>query len=160
MHEFEVEIIQHFVHEYLESDGLFILRVLSSNTSDFVCTELIQELWKYYRKQRKFNRSDEEDEDVYGEESVENSNSEAEAGGTRAPEEDEEADEDEDSLEPAAGQQHRKRAPTFKSSEKARQNVLKNSSNDLPLYDLPLKKGSAGRMSLPKKVTSSHGEAV
>jgi len=56
MHEFEVEIIQHFVHEYLESDGLFILRVLSSNTSDFVCTELIQELWKYYRKQRKFNR--------------------------------------------------------------------------------------------------------
>lgn len=56
MHEFEIEIIQHFVHEYLESDGLFILRVLSSNTSDFVCTELIQELWKYYRKQRKFNR--------------------------------------------------------------------------------------------------------
>jgi hypothetical protein len=65
MHEFEKEIIEHFVHEYLESDGLFILRVLSSNTSDFVCTELIQELWKYYRKQRKFNRSsgDEENED-------------------------------------------------------------------------------------------------
>lgn len=64
MHAFEKDLIRHFVHDYLESDGLFILRVLSSNTSDFVCTELIQELWKYYRKQRKFNRtSDEEDED-------------------------------------------------------------------------------------------------
>ncbi len=63
-HEFEKDLIKHFVHDYLESDGLFILRVLSSNTSDFVCTELIQELWKYYRKQRKFNRSsDEEDDD-------------------------------------------------------------------------------------------------
>lgn len=51
------------MHEYLESDGLFILRVLSSNTSDFVCTELIQELWKYYRKQRKFNRESEDDDD-------------------------------------------------------------------------------------------------
>lgn len=61
LHEFEKDLIQHFVHDYLESDGLFILRILSSNTSDFVCTELIQELWKYYRKQRKFNRSDEED---------------------------------------------------------------------------------------------------
>ncbi len=80
MHEFEVEIIQHFVHEYLESDGLFILRVLSSNTSDFVCTELIQELWKYYRKQRKFNRTSEDDDDVYDEESMENSD-----GDNRAP---------------------------------------------------------------------------
>ncbi|RNA30070.1 hypothetical protein BpHYR1_046903 [Brachionus plicatilis] len=37
-----------------------IIRSLSSNTSDFVCIELIQELWKYYRKHRKFNRSDDE----------------------------------------------------------------------------------------------------
>ncbi|RNA15743.1 hypothetical protein BpHYR1_033504, partial [Brachionus plicatilis] len=37
-----------------------IIRILSSNTSDFVCIELIQELWKYYRKHRKFNRSDDE----------------------------------------------------------------------------------------------------
>ena len=56
MHEFERDLIRHFVHDYLESDGLFILRVLSANTSDFVCTELIQELWKYYRKQRKVNK--------------------------------------------------------------------------------------------------------
>ena len=63
MHEFEKDLIRHFVHDYLESDGLFILRVLSANTSDFVCTELIQELWKYYRKQRKFNRSDDDDDD-------------------------------------------------------------------------------------------------
>ena len=50
------------------------MRVLSSNTSDFVCTELIQELWKYYRKQRKFNRlseDDDDDEDNFEEESVE-----------------------------------------------------------------------------------------
>lgn len=72
MHEFEKDLIEHFVHDYLESDGLFILRVLSSNTSDFVCTELIQELWKYYRKQRKFNRSSEEEEDVNDDESINN----------------------------------------------------------------------------------------
>lgn len=74
LHDFERDLIQHFVHDYLESDGLFILRVLSSNTSDFVCTELIQELWKYYRKQRKFNRSseDEDNEDDFNDdESVE-----------------------------------------------------------------------------------------
>ncbi len=61
MHDFEKDLIRHFVQDYLESDGLFILRVLSSNTSDFVCTELIQELWKYYRKQRKFNRTSDSD---------------------------------------------------------------------------------------------------
>lgn len=71
MHEFEKDLISQFVHDYLESDGLFILRVLSSNTSDFVCTELIQELWKYYRKQRKFNRSsEEEDDDLNDDESI------------------------------------------------------------------------------------------
>ena len=63
MHEFEKDLVRHFVHDYLESDGLFILRVLSANTSDFVCTELIQELWKYYRKQRKFNRQEEEEDE-------------------------------------------------------------------------------------------------
>lgn len=48
--------------------------MLSSNTSDFVCTELIQELWKYYRKQRKFNRSSEDDDnedDLNDDESME-----------------------------------------------------------------------------------------
>jgi innexin len=64
MHQIEKDLVKNFVHDYLESDGLFILRVLSSNTSDFVCTELIQELYKYYRKHRKFNRmSDDEDMD-------------------------------------------------------------------------------------------------
>ncbi len=61
--DFERDIIKQFVNEYLESDGLFILRVLSSNTSDFVCTELIQELWKYYRKHRKFNRNNSDEDD-------------------------------------------------------------------------------------------------
>ena len=39
-----------------------------------MCTELIQELWKYYRKQRKFNRlseDDDDDEDNCEDESVE-----------------------------------------------------------------------------------------
>ena len=51
---FQREFIVKFVDDYLQSDGLFILRVLSSNTSDFVCTELIQELWKYFNHQRKY----------------------------------------------------------------------------------------------------------
>jgi hypothetical protein len=29
-----------FIFGYLEPDGVFMLRLLSSNTSDFVCTEV------------------------------------------------------------------------------------------------------------------------
>ena len=29
-----------FIFSYLEPDGIFMLRLLSSNTSDFVCTEV------------------------------------------------------------------------------------------------------------------------
>jgi len=29
-----------FIFGYLEPDGIFMLRLLSSNTSDFVCTEV------------------------------------------------------------------------------------------------------------------------
>ena len=29
-----------FIFSYLEPDGVFMLRLLSSNTSDFVCTEV------------------------------------------------------------------------------------------------------------------------
>ncbi|RNA14219.1 hypothetical protein BpHYR1_038526, partial [Brachionus plicatilis] len=46
-------------HDYLEYCSYHNPH-LSSNTSDFVCTELIQELRKYYRKQLKFNWSDDE----------------------------------------------------------------------------------------------------
>jgi hypothetical protein len=31
-----------FIFSYLEPDGVFMLRLLSSNTSDFVCTEVNQ----------------------------------------------------------------------------------------------------------------------
>jgi hypothetical protein len=31
-----------FIFSYLEPDGVFMLRLLSSNTSDFVCTEVSQ----------------------------------------------------------------------------------------------------------------------
>lgn len=31
-----------FIFGYLEPDGVFMLRLLSSNTSDFVCTEVNQ----------------------------------------------------------------------------------------------------------------------
>ncbi|CAF0970141.1 unnamed protein product, partial [Didymodactylos carnosus] len=40
-----------FIFGYLEPDGIFMLRLLSSNTSDFVCTEVINQLWQaYYHK--------------------------------------------------------------------------------------------------------------
>ncbi|CAF0815838.1 unnamed protein product [Rotaria sordida] len=43
-----------FIHGYLESDGIFLLRLLSSNTSDFVCTEVINQLWQaFYAKNSK-----------------------------------------------------------------------------------------------------------
>ena len=34
-----------FIFGYLEPDGIFMLRLLSSNTSDFVCTEVIVFSW-------------------------------------------------------------------------------------------------------------------
>lgn len=55
--QFQIELIEKFVTEYLEPDGTFMLRVVSSNVSDFVCTQLIQELWKNYFKSRKFDQS-------------------------------------------------------------------------------------------------------
>lgn len=35
------EWYREFIFGYLEPDGIFMLRLLSSNTSDFVCTEVI-----------------------------------------------------------------------------------------------------------------------
>ncbi|CAF3619278.1 unnamed protein product [Rotaria sp. Silwood1] len=43
-----------FIYGYLEPDGIFMLRLLSSNTSDFVCTEVINQLWQsFYAKDLK-----------------------------------------------------------------------------------------------------------
>ena len=67
--------IKNFVNEYLEPDGAFMLRILSSNVCDFVCAKLIQELWKGYDKnklKRVYSTDDpgdyEEDETEAGEE--------------------------------------------------------------------------------------------
>jgi len=39
-----------FIFGYLEPDGIFMLRLLSSNTSDFVCTEVSQLSFIYFQK--------------------------------------------------------------------------------------------------------------
>jgi len=38
--EYIKELYKEFIFGYLEPDGIFMLRLLSSNTSDFVCTEV------------------------------------------------------------------------------------------------------------------------
>jgi innexin len=51
----EKKLLNKFVLEYLELDGAFMLRLLGLNSSDFVCTEVIQELWRNYYKNKRFN---------------------------------------------------------------------------------------------------------
>ncbi|CAF4478545.1 unnamed protein product, partial [Rotaria magnacalcarata] len=52
--EFIKRYYMQFIFGYLEPDGLFMLRLLSSNTSDFVCTEVINQLWqRFYKKDTK-----------------------------------------------------------------------------------------------------------
>jgi hypothetical protein len=52
--EYVKEWYKEFIFGYLEPDGIFMLRLLSSNTSDFVCTEVINQLWQaYYTKDPK-----------------------------------------------------------------------------------------------------------
>ncbi|KAL7671887.1 hypothetical protein ACOME3_006789 [Neoechinorhynchus agilis] len=42
-----------FVSEYLKSDGVFILRMLCTNSGDYVTTEVIHGLWYYYEMRSK-----------------------------------------------------------------------------------------------------------
>lgn len=57
-----------FIFGYLEPDGIFMLRLLSSNTSDFVCTEVINHLWQAFynrdvknlKRKRKIEITDDE----------------------------------------------------------------------------------------------------
>jgi hypothetical protein len=37
-----------FVYEYLEADGMFMLRMIHSNSGDFVCTQVLHNLWKLF----------------------------------------------------------------------------------------------------------------
>lgn len=37
--------LNHFLNKYLEPDGIFMIRMIGNNTSDYVATDLIQQLW-------------------------------------------------------------------------------------------------------------------
>jgi hypothetical protein len=37
-----------FVYEYLEPDGMFMIRMIGSNSGDFVCTQVLHNLWKLF----------------------------------------------------------------------------------------------------------------
>ena len=59
----QIKKIERFVVKYLDVDGAFMLRVISSNVCDFVCSKLIQELWSSYETEKKFNRKYSTDQD-------------------------------------------------------------------------------------------------
>ncbi|UJR13306.1 hypothetical protein I4U23_000324 [Adineta vaga] len=48
-HSNEQELRHIFVYRYLQGDGTFMLRLLASNVSDFVCTKIILELYRKFR---------------------------------------------------------------------------------------------------------------
>lgn len=37
--------LEHFIDTYLEPDGIFMIRMIANNTSDFVATDLVHHLW-------------------------------------------------------------------------------------------------------------------
>lgn len=41
-----------FVFDYLEADGMFMLRMIGSNSGDFVCTQVLHNLWKLFLYKR------------------------------------------------------------------------------------------------------------
>ena len=68
----ESDKLNHFLNRYLEPDGMFMIRVIGNNSSDFVATDLIHELWKkHYSKysnvqniiiKKKWNINEKQDE--------------------------------------------------------------------------------------------------
>jgi hypothetical protein len=44
------KIVKRFLHETLKADGVFLLRLISSNTGDVVTNELIEALWTRYKE--------------------------------------------------------------------------------------------------------------
>ena len=44
-----------FINRYLRKDGVFVLKIVESNTNAIVATELITSLWDQYRNKRKSN---------------------------------------------------------------------------------------------------------
>ena len=43
-----------FVHDYLESDGMFMIRMIGSNSGDYVCTQLLHNMWRLFLFKRHF----------------------------------------------------------------------------------------------------------
>ena len=41
-------LVDAFLTQYLEADGYFFIRMLTSNSSDFVVQEVLEQLWKVY----------------------------------------------------------------------------------------------------------------
>ena len=42
--------VKKFIHSYLNQDGVFILRLMTHNTSTITTTEFVYSLWEHYRK--------------------------------------------------------------------------------------------------------------
>lgn len=45
---FCVKNYKSFVYDYLEPDGMFMIRMIGSNSGDFVCTQVLHNLWKLF----------------------------------------------------------------------------------------------------------------
>jgi hypothetical protein len=55
---FTVKNYKEFVYEYLEPDGMFMLRMVASNSGDFVCTQVLHNLWKLFLCKKQLLNSD------------------------------------------------------------------------------------------------------
>lgn len=56
---FDKKLCQKFADEYLRDDGVFVIRVISKNSTDLVATDLVDKLWKQY-KNKSMKRNDDE----------------------------------------------------------------------------------------------------
>lgn len=48
--ETDLKLVKKFADEYLRDDGMFVLRVVSKNTSELVLIDLVNSLWDLYRE--------------------------------------------------------------------------------------------------------------
>ena len=55
--------VLHFVHRYLDQDGVFVLRLVAHNTSTLTVTELVGSLWTNYKNQLHLMAKDSDVED-------------------------------------------------------------------------------------------------
>ncbi|CAF0950689.1 unnamed protein product [Rotaria sordida] len=52
-HNTEIDLKRKFIYQYLQGDGTFMLRLVASNVSDYVCRKMIVELYKVFYKSLK-----------------------------------------------------------------------------------------------------------